>query len=404
MRTKILLSAFACDPTKGSELGNGWNWAIGLQKAGYEVHCLTRQKGRIGIEGFEPAPHLKFIYVTLPLGMEKLYGSSNIGMYIYYILWQWFAYRKARLLHRKYKYGLVHHVTWGSLQMGSFMYKLKAPFVFGPAGGGQQAPTAFKKYFLNHWSSEERRARIADLMIKFNPAFKGMLRRAKVVLVSNLESYELAKRSGGKNVELSLDSALSEDFFPKQFSPKVADKGRLKLLWVGRFMPRKGLLLVMDVLNELKEYKGITLTVVGDGEMRDAFLAKIEEYDLHQKVKWVGSVPFKDVTEFYGKHDLFFFTSLRDSGPAQLIEAMAYGLPIVTLNLHGQGMIVGDQTGFRCSIVSPDRAIAELKETLIRLYNEPSQITQMSSSAHEFAIQQRWDKKIERIIDKYYPA
>ncbi len=51
-------------------------------------------------------------------------------MYLYYILWQWNAYKQAVALHSHYNFDVVHHVTWGSLQMGSFMYKINAPIHF----------------------------------------------------------------------------------------------------------------------------------------------------------------------------------------------------------------------------------------------------------------------------------
>ena len=39
---KILLSAYACEPGKGSEPGMGWHWALEIARLGHEVHILTR--------------------------------------------------------------------------------------------------------------------------------------------------------------------------------------------------------------------------------------------------------------------------------------------------------------------------------------------------------------------------
>jgi hypothetical protein len=127
---KLLLSSFACDPSKGSEPGYGWNWSIGLAKKGWEVHCLTRAIGKIEIEKMDRPPNLHFHYVELPFYLEKLYKFSTAGMYLYYILWQWLAYKKADKLSRFNDFKIVHHVTWGSFQMGSFMYKLNIPFIW----------------------------------------------------------------------------------------------------------------------------------------------------------------------------------------------------------------------------------------------------------------------------------
>lgn len=400
---KLLLSAFACDPTKGSEPGNGWNWAIGLAQKGFEVHCFTRDTSRSGIESYQKPDNLHFYYVKLPLGLEKMYSASQPTMYMYYILWQWYAYRAALKLHKQKKFDIAHHVTWGSLQMGSFMYKLNIPFIFGPAGGGQVAPSAFKEYFREHWKAEEKRESVTRLMLKYNPACKKMLQRASAVLVSNNDTLEMAKRNGAQNVSFTLDAALPQSFYPEKTAVKDIENGSLKLLWVGRFMPRKGVLLLLDVMQQLSNYPGITLTIIGDGEMRDVFLNKLAEYNLQDRVFWKGKMPFDSVRQYYASHDVFFYTSLRDSCPAQLIEAMAFGMPVVTLNLHGQALIVDDDRGFRAACETPEEAIKNLKDSILELYSQPALVKSMSKAANDFAEQQKWEKKINNIVDQFYP-
>ena len=46
----------------------------------------------------------------------------------------------------KVEFDIVHHVTWGSLHIGSQLWRLGKPFVFGPVGGGQVAPRGFSRY------------------------------------------------------------------------------------------------------------------------------------------------------------------------------------------------------------------------------------------------------------------
>jgi glycosyltransferase involved in cell wall biosynthesis len=401
---KVLISAFACQPNKGSEFASGWNWCTGLAKLGYEVHCLTLRSNAPFIQEVEAPANLYFHYTALPLGLQAMYKLSQATMYIHYILWQRLAYKRGKTLHRKLRFDVVHHVSWGSIQMGSFLYKLNAPFVFGPAGGGQKAPEAFKKYFLGHWASEIRREKVADLMIKYNPACKKMLKNAHAVLVSNNETMQLVKDIGAKHCFPVLDQALPDDFFPEKFVPKAPVPGSLKMLWVGRFMPRKGLLLTLDVMNRLKQYPNITLTIVGDGEMKEEVVNKIKEYGLENTVKLTGMLPFLEVKEYYSNHDIFFFTSLRDSGPAQLTEAMAYGLPIVSIKLHGQGIVINDETGIRCKCDTPEIAVDELEKAIIYLFNNPEKVTAMSKAAYQFAGKQTWSERISSVVKQYYPA
>jgi glycosyltransferase involved in cell wall biosynthesis len=399
---RIILSAFACDPSMGSEPGYGWSWASGIAHRGFEVHCFTRNVGRNNIEKSDKPANLHFHYVTIPLLEKKLYQSSTIGMYLYYLLWQWFAYRKALEIHKQSPFHLAHHVTWGSIQLGSFMYKLGIPFVFGPAGGGQKAPPAFKAYFGNHWQTEEKREKIASLLAAFNPACKKMLRSARVVLVSNPDTAAFARQVGAVNVISTLDAALPNAYFPDKPIKRKRATNQLKLLWTGRFLPRKGILLLLEVMHKLRDYHGITLTVVGDGEMRQTFLDKLTDYQLAETVNWVGKVPYEVVKGYYATHDVFFFTSLRESGGVQLVEAMAYGMPIVTLNLHGQAVVVNDETGFRCECPDPETAIANLKAAILALYQDSALLERKSKGAYAFSLQQTWDSKINMIVNEHY--
>ena len=43
---KILISAYACEPNKGSEPGIGWNWMINLVKKGHSVTVITRKNNK----------------------------------------------------------------------------------------------------------------------------------------------------------------------------------------------------------------------------------------------------------------------------------------------------------------------------------------------------------------------
>ena len=399
---KILLSAFACDPTQGSESGYGWNWATGIAKAGIEVHCITRDVGRANIEAYPKPSNVTFYYIKLPFGLEKLYSFSIPTMYLYYLLWQWRAYKKGKSLNGKNKFSIVHHVTWGSYQLGSFMYLLPVKFIFGPAGGGQISPLKFKKYFGKHWRTEVVRNIISKVLQKYNPGFNKMVKCASVVWVSNNETYEMVNNLNPKSIKFTLDAALASNFIPSTIKTKTYSDSSLQLLWVGRFMPRKGGLLIIEIMEKIREFKDITLTIVGDGSQRDEIINSIKSKGLEKSVYLVGRVPYEEVKKYYGSHDAFLFTSLRDSCPAQLVEAMAFGLPIITLDLHGQSVIVNEETGFRCNCDSPEQAIINASDAIIKLYYDRSLLKKMSLAARKFAEQQSWDNKIDKIIKESY--
>ncbi|NNU33471.1 hypothetical protein HK413_03605 [Mucilaginibacter sp. S1162] len=134
---KLLLSVFACDPSKGSEDGNGWNWALGLAGKGYEVHCLTRSVNQEDIELHARPDNVTFYYITMPLGTERLFHAPGPGIYMYYMLWQWLAYKKAAGLHKQFKFDPAHHATWEAYKWARFYISWIFPLYLAPPVAGK---------------------------------------------------------------------------------------------------------------------------------------------------------------------------------------------------------------------------------------------------------------------------
>ena len=65
---KVLLSAYSCDPGKGSEPGVGWNSVLQAARF-HDVWVLTHNEGREGIAAAvakEPLPNVHFFFLDLP--------------------------------------------------------------------------------------------------------------------------------------------------------------------------------------------------------------------------------------------------------------------------------------------------------------------------------------------------
>ena len=101
--SRILLSAYACEPGRGSEAEVGWMWATELAAAGHEVWVITRTANRIAIEASlaeQHRPRLHFAYYDLPR-WARGWKRGERGVHLYYALWQWGAYRTARVIDRQ---------------------------------------------------------------------------------------------------------------------------------------------------------------------------------------------------------------------------------------------------------------------------------------------------------------
>ncbi|AUD02607.1 glycosyltransferase family 4 protein [Spirosoma pollinicola] len=401
---KILISAYACIPDLGSEEGNGWFYSSLISQQGYKVWCLTRDLGKTRIEQKlqeSPYPNLTFVYVTLPKWIDKAYWFGLLGMYFHYLYWQWSALKAAKKLTKDHQFDLVHHVSYTSLQLGSFLYKLKLPFIYGPVGGGQIAPDNMRHYFKEYWSKEKMRSWVSDLMLRFNPGCYQSVRYADYVLAWNEDTRKMIHGLGRtKQVEKEF-GGVGKHFIPIDPITRPSHNS-LELVWVGRLMPRKALELSLHGLSKVDPGLPIHLTIVGDGEMGKYVPEYIAQYKLENRVTWVGKVNYEQVKEYYRKADVFLFTSLRDTGPAQLMEAMGYSLPVVTLFLHGQAELVDDTTGIRVPVTEPESVAANLAKAIEWMYRNEAKRMEMGQNAFLFAHRQKWELKIKHITQKYY--
>ncbi|GAB3314665.1 hypothetical protein GCM10027299_03110 [Larkinella ripae] len=404
---KVLLSAYACLPNHGSEEGNGWNYAVLLSREGYEIHCFTQEKWKSRIELALAAgsyPNLVFHYVGMPDWLEKRYYSL-IGLYVHYLYWQWKAADLARQLDQTLSFDLVHHVTYSSIQLGSFMYKVGKPFIFGPVGGGQTAPKVLKSYFGRYWSREKIRNWVSLFLQHTNPGYFHTLKVADRVLISNADTLPLARHlRPDKPINYVLDAGLSASFMPS--TPIERKPGKtLKLLWVGRMLPRKALELSIHAFSKVNPDLPIILTIVGgEGEMSNQVNQYIQHYNAGDRVQWVGGVSYQEVKQYYKQSDLFFFTSLRDSCPMQIMEAMAYSLPVVTLKLHGQNELVTKERGIKIPVMTQEQVLKDLAKAVEWMYFHPEERILMGRKAYEFAQSQVWEHKIRQYVDEIYPS
>ena len=400
----VLISAYACIPGRGSEEGNGWHYSSIVSLTNHRVWCLTRLRNKQALEQHlaqTPYPNLTYVYVDTPAWVEKVYHWGLMGMYFHYLYWQWAALKTARPLNEKYNFDIVHHVSYGSLQLGSLLYKLKRPFIFGPIGGGQESPGSMRYYFKDHWRKEQMRTLVSQLLMRFNPGCYGAVRRAQHVLVWNEDTLRKVHSLGRTTGITKEFSGISESFIPQQ--PLAHTPGPvLQLVWVGRLMPRKGLELTLHALSKVDSRLPIQLTVVGDGEMGRYLPEYLDRYKLKERVNWTGKVDYEQVKAFYRQADVFFFTSLRDTGPAQLLEAMAYSLPVVTLNIHGQAELVNESTGIRVPLTDRETVASDLAKAIEWMYHHPAERLKMGRQAYEFASKQTWELKIRRFVKTYY--
>jgi glycosyltransferase involved in cell wall biosynthesis len=301
-----------------------------------------------------------------------------------------------------HNFDIVHHITWGSFQMGTGAAYVGKPFVYGPCGGGQFALPMFKEYFGAGWKTEVQRKLVSDLLVLFNPMLRKTLRDKKgIVLPSNTETIALAKRIGARKIKPYADPALPSSFWKESIPPRAKTEGQLRFVWTGRLAPRKGLKFTLKALSLVDASIPWHLTILGDGPQAAELPGWIAAYGLAEKVTWKGAIPWLSMQQEYAAADAFILTSLRDSTPVQFLEAMAYGLPVFTLNMHGATVFVPDQAGYKIAITNPDQIAKDLAVSIESHYHHPERWQPMADAARAAAFQYVWPQKIA-FFEKLY--
>jgi glycosyltransferase involved in cell wall biosynthesis len=324
---KVLVSAFQCAPGHGGEIGNGWSWATSLADHGHEVSVLTHRdfQDQVLAGG---RPDIDFHFVKHP-GYIPIRGIDTYDMYR---RWQNAAYEYAASLGRDWD--VTHHTGWGSLHLGSRLWRLPAPLIYGPIGGGQTAPSAYRGYFGRQWPIEKARSLATGSLLKVNGWTRETLTNSSVVLVTNSATEAACRGLGARDIRYFLADGVPQEWIG---TARQRPEGVPVVLWVGRMLARKAPELAVQAFAELRKTMPARLVMAGDGPFLPRVKATVERLGLAGDVELLGRVPWPQLAELYGTSSVFLFCSLRDSSSAQFLEALGKGLPAVTLDLHGIG-------------------------------------------------------------------
>ena len=110
-----------------------------------------------------------------------------------------------------------------------------------------------------------------------------------------------------------------------------SEKEVIKFLFLGYINENKGIWLLLDVVNSLREYlSGKAVFILGGNGEISALKNTIHQKKLEQLVDYVGWVD-NDLKDFCLRDaDVFILPSYIEALPIALLEAMSYGLPIIT--------------------------------------------------------------------------
>jgi glycosyltransferase involved in cell wall biosynthesis len=189
-------------------------------------------------------------------------------------------------------------------------------------------------------------------------------RRAIIFTVGD-ELYDTYRHTGNIVRRISCPCLAQRDLGPLEPSPPIGEEDTLQLLSVSRLEPEKGLTYLIQAVAILRRaHVRLHLDVVGEGAQEHALKAMVTAQGLGSVVTFHGYCPFGDkLAEHYRHAHLFVLPSLSEGVPKVLIEAMAFGTPVIATRVGGIPPIIQHhRNGWLVEAGSADALAAAIRE------------------------------------------
>lgn len=401
---KILLSAYSCEPGKGSERGVGWNVAREVAKY-HEVWVLTRpDESREAIEAElkrNPAPNIHFVYFTLPFWQDSLRWGQSGAMQLHYYLWQIQAYFVGRKLHREIGFDVAHHVTFVRYSSPSFISFLPIPFLWGPVGGGESAPLKFWADFT--WKNKiyETLRWIWRAIGEFDPFALLTAKGSTIAYATTEETAQRLRSLGAYHIEKLSESGISHLEIEQLSQCPFPVGSPVRFINIARLLHWKGIHLGLQAFAQAN-LPDAEYWILGEGPELERLQTLAIDLGIAHQVKFWGMLSREEVLVKLGQCIALIHPSLHDSGGWVPLEAMAAGRPVVCLDLGGPAELVTLEVGIKILAHTPEQAIADMSEAMIKLAENRDLCLQMGQQG-----QQRvkdyysWEAKGKRFAQVY---
>jgi len=407
-KRKILITAYAVNPYKGSEDGTGWNISYELAKLNH-VTVVTRKNNRPEIEryfkenaGDPTLQDLNFMYYDLPKWLvfwKKKIGER--GYVLYFYLWQLFM--PLFIKTKGVRFDIAHALNFHSDSQPQFLWMLGKPVFWGPIGHHAPVPKEF--ILKNHSRKDYLKDRLYNtvkwMFRNLDPFFYISKWTAKKIFVINSAINDSVKANPNKIKIIPAVATEEQPFIRPSF------QSDFNLISVGRFTYMKGFDVVIDAfanfyseLNET-EQKRVKLKLVGKGEELENYQQMIKNHGLSDAIEIIKWVPKNEMPALYAASSLFVFGSHEGAGMV-VPEALSFGLPIVCFDNNGPGELCSWDNALKIKYQSYDDSVYQFSKSISTLYKNHSLRENMSANARHYSKSRfSWANKAAQINEAY---
>lgn len=207
-----------------------------------------------------------------------------------------------------------------------------------------------------------------------------------------------------KNIYLEttlVDKNLVNGLTVDEVSSKYKKIENPRLLFLSRIEPAKGIYETIQTYEILKEkYPRSSLSIAGDGRET----ANVEKFLTAKKIDdvyFIGHVSGKEKQECFKKSHIFIFPSYSEGMPNTVLEAMAFGLPVITRKVGGlTDFFENDKHGYFTYSKDPEVFFGFIDSLL----ENPALMQKIAVENYKFAnerfLSSNVAKRVEKIFDE----
>jgi L-malate glycosyltransferase len=163
------------------------------------------------------------------------------------------------------------------------------------------------------------------------------------------------------------------------------------LIWMRTFHEIYHPLMAVQVLEQLLQTTpDARLTMAGqDKGMLHTIKAYVTSHRLEKQVNFIGFLDSDGKKEQFSQHDIYLNTNHVDNTPVSVIEAAAFGLPIVATNVGGIPYLLHHE---KDSLLVADGDVQAMAKSVERLLHQPELATHLSKEGRALAERFDWSK------------
>jgi glycosyltransferase involved in cell wall biosynthesis len=392
----LLISALSCNPSLGSEALIGFKYAEALSRR-YETVVIASPPSQAP----EGATLLKCD--AGPCSFNEV-GAEPL------LRFEARQQRIARRLRRQFPFDYVHRITPSAIQEPTWAGRLGKPLIIGPIIAADEPPLAFAPFLsrpvsppgLPRWRPERVAGRICREIVTRAKGRRSHLHQARRILVGTRTALRHVPPHLREKCRLVTYSGVEHEIFIPPPARSVTNT--LRLLFVGRLVPYKGVELLLRAVEIAARSCSIKLDIIGgaDAGYKDFLLRVIQELRLEPSVDFMAPVPRDQLPSLYQRADVFCFPTLCDTYGIALLEAMSCGCAVLVSDVAGAGEIVNGENGLKVRLDTPDEYIREYAEKIVALAQNRELRARLGEEARRYILREHdWNRIGEQLLSVY---